>query len=201
MKRKELILATKNKHKVEELSSILSPLSSDWKIVTLEDLDFNEDIEEDGLTFKENALIKARVISKKYNMPTVADDSGLEVDYLNGLPGIKSARFVSPDATFKERNDRILQLLIDVPEEKRTARFICVAALVWPDGREEIFKGVCEGIISHEAKGTEGFGYDPIFHIPYRGKSMAEISPADKNKISHRGLAFKKLLFFLDSIA
>jgi XTP/dITP diphosphohydrolase len=200
MEKKELILATKNKHKIKELSSILAPVTSKWKIITLEDIDFHDDIEENGLTFKENALIKARTISKKYNRLTVADDSGLEVDYLNGLPGIKSARFVSPDATFKERNDRILELLSEVPVEKRSARFICVAALLWPDGREETFKGVCEGRIAFEAKGTEGFGYDPIFHIPSRGKSMAEVLPEEKNKISHRALAFKKLVFFLDSI-
>jgi len=197
IEKRELVIATRNRHKIKELSSILSPLYEGWKLLTLEDTGFYEEIEEGGDTYRENALLKARIVSERCNKLTAADDSGLEIDYLKGLPGVKSARFISSSASFEERNTKVLEMLSGVPEEKRTARFICVAAMVWPGGKEEVFQGVCEGQIAFKPGGKGGFGYDPVFYIPSLNKTMAEVPPETKNLISHRAIAFKKLVVFL----
>ena len=192
--KKELLLATKNKHKLEELSYILAPL--DWDVRTYDDEEYPE-VPETGNTFDENSWIKARALVDYTGKLCVADDSGLEIDALDGMPGVMSARFGGPGATYGEKNLKVLSLMKDVPEEKRTARFICVASLVWPDRRTEFFRGVCEGRIAFSPSGNNGFGYDPIFYIPSMKSTMAELSPDVKNRISHRAQAFTKLADFL----
>jgi len=191
---KELLLATKNRHKLEELSHILAPL--DWDVRTCDDEDY-PDVSETGNTFDENSWIKARALTEHTGILSVADDSGLEIDALNGMPGVMSARFGGPGATYEEKNLKVLSMMKDVPEEKRTARFICVATLVWPDRRTEFFRGICEGMIAFSPSGNNGFGYDPIFYIPSMSSTMAGLLPDVKNRISHRAIAFKKLADFL----
>jgi len=195
MSKKQLLLATKNRHKLEELSHILAPL--DWEVLTCESIGDYPDVAETGNTFDENSWIKARAMVEHTGKLSVADDSGLEIDAMDGLPGVMSARFGGVGATYGEKNLKVLSKMKDVPEEKRTARFICVASLVWPDGRTEFFRGICEGLIATSPSGNNGFGYDPIFYIPSMKATMAELSPSIKNQISHRAIAFKKLADFL----
>jgi XTP/dITP diphosphohydrolase len=195
--KKKLLIATKNEHKIKELYEIMG--YSDWNLLTCNDFPDYPDIEETGNTFEENALLKAKTMAEFTGELTVADDSGLEIDYLDGLPGIMSARFAGTGAGFSERNKKVLGLLENVPYEKRTARFVCVAALAWPSGRYEYFKGICEGLINFAPQGENGFGYDPIFFIPSMNCTMAELSADIKNAISHRGLAFKKLIAFFNN--
>jgi XTP/dITP diphosphohydrolase len=192
--KKQLLLATKNRHKLEELSHILAPL--DWEVLTYEKEDY-PDVPETGKTFDENSWIKARAMVEYTGKLCVADDSGLEIDALNGMPGVMSARFGGEGAGYGEKNSKVLSMMKDVPEEKRTARFICVASLVWPDRRTEFFRGICEGMIACSPSGNNGFGYDPIFYIPSMKSTMAELLPDIKNQISHRAIAFKKLADFL----
>ena len=194
MLKKQLFLATKNRHKLEELSHILAPL--DWKVLTCDQEDY-PDVEETGYTFEENSWIKARAMVEYTGKLCVADDSGLEIDALNGMPGVMSARFGGEGATYEEKNSKVLSMMKDVPEEKRTARFICVASLVWPDKRTEFFRGICEGMIAFSPSGNNGFGYDPIFYIPSMKSTMAELLPDIKNRISHRAIAFNRLADFL----
>ncbi|HPZ09065.1 MAG TPA: RdgB/HAM1 family non-canonical purine NTP pyrophosphatase [Candidatus Eremiobacteraeota bacterium] len=195
MLKKKLLLATKNKHKLEELLYILKPINRE--IITCHNIGDYPDIEETGTTFEENAWIKAKVLADFTGLLTVADDSGLEIDFLEGWPGIASARFAGPQAGFVEKNLTILNLMEGVPKEARTARFVCVAALVRRDCRTEFFKGICDGFITSSPSGIYGFGYDPIFYIPSLKATMAELSFEVKNQISHRALAFKKLTSFL----
>lgn len=197
---KKLIIASKNKGKINEFKEILN----DFNVVSMYDENINIDIEETGSTFEENAIIKANAIYELTNECSVADDSGLEIDYLNGKPGVYSARFVSREATDEDRNNKILELLKGVPKEKRTARFVCVIAVKYS---EDIFftsKGICEGIIGEKAVGENGFGYDPLFYIPEFNMTTAQMSSYEKNKISHRGKAlhlmvenFKKYIYNL----
>lgn len=194
--KKKLLIATKNEHKIKELHEIID--SPEIELMTCNDFPDYPDIEETGNTFEENALIKARSMAELTGMITAADDSGLEIDFLGGLPGVISARFAGPGAGFSERNKKVLGLLENVPYEKRTARFVCVAALAWPSGKYELFKGVCEGMINFVPSGENGFGYDPIFFIPSMNCTMAELSSDVKNSISHRGLAFEKLIKFFN---
>lgn len=166
----------------------------------MKEMGITANIEEDGTTFEENSLIKARAISKLTGLPALADDSGLEVDYLNGEPGIYSARYLGRDTDYDYKNNYIINKLSDAKEGERSARFVCVISLVLPDGREFVERGVVEGLIGYEQKGENGFGYDPIFYLPEYGKTSAELSPEEKNKISHRGKALsamKKLIMDL----
>lgn len=165
----------------------------DFEIVSMKEAGLKLDIEENGTTFEENAIIKARAVCEATGEPALADDSGLEIDYLNKEPGVYSARYAGVDTPYEIKNQMLMDRLEGVPDEKRTARFVCVIAAVFPDGRVITQTGTMEGIIAHEAKGENGFGYDPIFFLPAYGCTSAELSPEDKNAISHRGVALRKM--------
>lgn len=181
-------LASRNKGKRKELVEILAPLG-----VELEPLpeDFPE-IEENGTTFEENAKSKARAVCQALGAPAIADDSGLEVEALNGEPGVYSARWAG-DVTDHERNQLLLERMKDIPKNERTAKFVCVAACVFPDGKELAIRGECRGTILNEEHGEGGFGYDPIFCVPEYGSTFAELDSGVKNAISHRARAFTAL--------
>ena len=186
---KELILASNNAHKVEEIKSILD----DYKILTLKDIVYYEDIIEDGTTFEENALIKARTIAKYSGKAAIADDSGLSVALLDGRPGVYSARYS------KEQSDEknIEKVLEELNGEKSKAKFVSVIALVRPDGSEITFRGECHGEIIFEKRGSNGFGYDPVFYVPSLEKTFAELTPEQKNSISHRKESLEKFSKYL----
>ena len=189
----KIVLASNNKGKVREFGEMLSTLNME----VVPQATFNiEDADETGLTFVENAIIKARHASAIAGLPAIADDSGLEVDFLNGAPGIYSARYSGEGATDEKNLLKLLEALKDVPEEKRTARFQCV--LVYMRHAEDptplICQGTWEGIITTEPQGENGFGYDPIFYVPSHNCSSAQLAAEEKNKLSHRGQALKKLL-------
>ncbi len=199
----KILLASRNKNKIKELETLLCQNSSkDITVVSLDDIGFYDEIEETGSTFEENALIKSRVGSG-LGYITVSDDSGLEVDYLNGAPGVYSARYSGEGADDAKNNAKLLTELEGVPQEKRTARFVSCVVCTFPDGRDPIkVFGSCEGIIMNEAHGSGGFGYDPLFYCPEFLKTFGELSPEEKNSISHRGRAmrafaqeFKKINF------
>lgn len=184
----KIIFATTNKGKLKEIRAVLGDM---FEIISLEDANIDIKIDENGKTFEENALIKAKTIMNATGKIVLADDSGLEVDYMNKEPGIYSARFMGENTSYDIKNNEILKRLEGVPEEKRTARFVCVIACAFPDGRELTSRATIEGIIGYEIKGENGFGYDPIFYVPEYGKTTAELSMEEKNKISHRGKALK----------
>ncbi|MBP3707661.1 MAG: RdgB/HAM1 family non-canonical purine NTP pyrophosphatase [Clostridia bacterium] len=191
---KNIILASNNKHKIQEIKAKLRVLNID--VLSQSESGCNIDVEENGTTFAENAAIKAKALYEILKKPVIADDSGLEVDYLDGAPGVYSARFCGPDATDKDKYNKILELLKDVNDiKKRAARFKCVICYIDEQGKEHFFEGVCEGRISFEPKGDSNFGYDPIFLVGDR--TFAEMSEEEKNKISHRGLAIDKLFKYL----
>ena len=187
----KIVFATTNAGKIKEIKEILADF--DVEVVSINEMNITTDVEENGTTFEENSLIKARAISKLTGLPALADDSGLEVDYLNGEPGIYSARYLGRDTDYDYKNNYIIEKLKDAKDEERSARFVCVISLVLPDGREFVKKGVMEGKIGYEIKGENGFGYDPIFYLPQYGKTSAEISAEEKNKISHRGKALREM--------
>lgn len=186
-----IIFATKNKGKIREINAILADM--DVNVVSMEDAGIHIDMVEDGTTFEENAMKKAVEIMEASGKITLADDSGLEIDYLDKAPGVYSARFLGEDTPYPEKFKVILEKLKDVPEEKRTARFVSCIAAAFPDGRKLLSYDTVEGRIAYEAKGENGFGYDPIFYVPEKGKHMAELSPEEKNAISHRGKALRKM--------
>lgn len=187
----KILLATANRGKIKEIKHILEGL--DIEIVTLDDYPGLRLPPEDGSTFRENALVKARAAASETGVAALADDSGLEVDFLGGLPGIRSARYAGDGASDRDNWLKLLKELEGVGREKRRARFRCAVALVWPDGAEEVFEGSFEGVISEEPKGTHGFGYDPVFFIPGMKKTAAELTPDEKNSVSHRAKALEKL--------
>ena len=186
---KKLIFATGNENKVKEIRMILGDL--DYEILSMKEAGIDADIVEDGKTFEENAIIKATAISKLSGCLVLADDSGLEVDYMDKMPGIYSARWMGEDTSYRIKNKAIIDKLEGVPDEKRTARFVCAIAAAFPDGRVVTKRGTIEGIIGYEERGENGFGYDPIFFLPEYGKTTAELSPEEKNQISHRGRALE----------
>ena len=186
-----MIVATRNEGKIREIRMGLKGLG--LQIHALNDFSGITEIEEDGESFAENALKKARFYSRYFGKLTIADDSGLEVDGLNRLPGIYSARYAGERASSQENNRKLLRELEGVPISKRGARFKCILAVVSPDGREVIAEGSCRGRIAFREKGKRGFGYDPLFVLPKSRKTMAELSLEEKNRISHRGKALKKL--------
>ena len=195
MKKTRIIFATGNEHKLQEIRQILS--HSGLEIVSMKEAGLDLDIVENGKTFEENALIKARTVCEASGETAMADDSGLEVDYLNKEPGIYSARYLGEDTPHEKKNADIIRRLEGVPDEKRTARFVCAVACVFPDGRSLTVRETMEGRIAHESRGTNGFGYDPIFYMEENGCTNGELSPERKNEISHRGKALramKKLL-------
>lgn len=185
-----VVLATKNRGKIEEFTYLLRGVFE--KILTLNDLGSVPDIVEDGNTFRENALKKARFISSLTQRPALADDSGLEVDALEGRPGIFSSRYAGEGVQDKERINKLLDELRG--HSNRKGRFVCSLALVSPDGKEVVVEGMCEGIIIDEPRGKGGFGYDPIFFIPGMNRTFAELSSEEKNKISHRARAVRALI-------
>ena len=188
----KLVLASQNKHKAYEIENILG---DGFSIITMDETDARGiDINEDGETFEENALIKARTVAEITKLPTIADDSGICVDILDGKPGVRTARYAGENATDDENIDKLLSVLEGVPKEKRTAHFACSIAVVFPDGTERTFYGECQGSILTERHGANGFGYDPIFYVPEYDMSMAEISPETKNKISHRSRALAEMM-------
>lgn len=187
----KIVFATTNEGKVKEIKEILAGFPIE--IVSMKEMNITADIEENGATFEENSLIKAREVSKLTGLPAMADDSGLEVDYLNGEPGIYSARYLGRDTDYNYKNNYIIEKLKNAKDEERSARFVCVISLVLPDGREFIKKGVMEGRIAYEIKGENGFGYDPVFYLPEYGMTSAELSGEEKNKISHRGKALRAM--------
>ena len=187
-----IILTTNNKSKVKEISEMMS--GSDITFVSLADAGINVEVEETGTTFEENALLKAREICKLSGKPTISDDSGLEIDALDGAPGIYSSRFMGEDTSYDIKNNALIEKLENVADPDRTARFRCCMALVLPDGREFVTEGAMEGIIAIEPKGINGFGYDPILFIPEYNRTSAELSSEEKNNISHRGEALRKMI-------
>tara|TARA_B100000029_G_scaffold399561_1_gene398305 strand:- start:626 stop:1171 length:546 start_codon:yes stop_codon:yes gene_type:complete len=174
--------------------------NSKLEITTPMEQGIHLEVQESGKTFRDNAILKAEAFSSVSGLMSLSDDSGLEVDILNGEPGVMSARYAGPNASDKDRIDYLLEKLRGVPFDRRKARFRCVMAVAAPGGKVEIFEGVCEGIISEEPKGPGGFGYDPIFYIPSLEVSMAQLSMESKNDISHRGIASRKVRDYLASI-
>jgi len=195
---RKFIVATKNKGKIKEIEKILVGLPLD--VISMEQVGIYSDIEESGSTFEENALIKAQELHKLTGEMVMADDSGLEVDYLNGAPGVYSARFAGERATDEDRNCKLLNLLDGVPFEKRKARFVCAIAVVLPDGKSFIEKGICDGYIALTPQGSNGFGYDPLFYIPEYDMTMAQLDPDIKNRISHRAKALRAMVEKLKKI-
>ena len=188
---KKIIFATGNADKMKEIREILADL--DAEILSMKEAGIQADIVEDGKTFEENAVIKATAISKLTGEIVLADDSGLEIDYLNKEPGVYSARHMGEHTDYHTKNASLIKRLEGVPDEKRTARFVCAIAAAFPDGRVETVRGTMEGRIGYEEKGENGFGYDPIFFLPEYGCTSAELSMEEKNKISHRGKALQAI--------
>ena len=191
-----MIFAKVNENNMKEIREILGALP--LEILSMKEAGVSADIVEDGKTFEENALIKARAICKLAGEMVLADDSGLEIDYLNKEPGIYSARYMGEDTSYHIKNKSLIDRLEGVPDEKRTARFVCAIAAVFPDGKELVVRGTVEGIIGYEEKGENGFGYDPIFYLPERGCTTAELPPEEKNSISHRGNALRLMKELLE---
>lgn len=192
---KKIILASNNINKLKELKEKLKPFKIN--VISQKEAGYDIEIEETGTTFTENAVLKADSIYKISNLPVVADDSGLEIDALDGKPGVYSHRFAGENATDNERIDKVLNLMKNVPEEKRTARFKTVLCYINDNGEKHIFEGKAEGKIGFEPRGNNGFGYDPIFI--YNGKNtFAELTQEEKNKISHRGKATEQFIKFLN---
>lgn len=189
--KQRLIFATGNQDKMREIREILG--DKDYEILSMKEAGIDLDIIEDGSTFEENAMIKAKAVMETTGALTLADDSGLEIDAFGGGPGIYSARYLGTDTSYIEKNKVILEKLKDIPEEKRTARFVCAIAAAFPNGQTLTTRGTMEGIMGYEAKGENGFGYDPIFYLPQLEKYSAELSRDEKNSLSHRGEALRKM--------
>ena len=194
----KIIFATGNEHKMIEIRAILSDLGVE--ILSQKEAGIKADVVEDGMTFEENAMIKATEIAKiAHEMPeyaqavVLADDSGLEIDYLNKEPGIYSARYMGEDTSYHIKNANLIERLEGVPDEKRTARFVCAIAAAFPDGTMKTVRAAMEGRIGYKESGENGFGYDPIFYLPEYGCTSAELSMEEKNKISHRGKALRAI--------
>ncbi|MDD7220568.1 MAG: XTP/dITP diphosphatase [Clostridia bacterium] len=188
---KKIIFATGNKDKMREIREILADM--DVQVVSMKEAGIQADIVENGSTFEENAIIKAKTICEMTGEITLADDSGLEIDYLNKEPGIYSARYMGEDTSYHIKNANLIKRLEGVPDEKRTARFVCAVAAAFPDGRVETVRGTMEGRIGYEEKGENGFGYDPIFYLPEYGCTSAQLPREEKNRISHRGKALRAI--------
>lgn len=186
-----IIFATGNEDKMREIRAILADLG--MEILSMKEAGIKSDIVEDGATFEENAEIKARAIAGRCRDIVLADDSGLEIDALDGEPGIYSARYMGEDTSYRVKNKNLIDRLEGIPDEERTARFVCAIAAVFPDGSSEVVRGTIEGRIGYEERGRNGFGYDPIFIAPEYGCTTAELSEEQKNRISHRGKALEMM--------
>ena len=187
----KIIFATGNEGKMKEIRMIIADM--DVEVQSMKEAGICADIQEDGTTFEENACIKAKTIAKYTDAIVLADDSGLEIDYLNGEPGIYSARYMGEDTSYRIKNQNLIDRLAGVPDEKRTARFVCAISAVFPDGTCITTKGVMEGRIGYKESGDNGFGYDPIFILPEYGCTTADLDPDTKNKESHRGKALRAM--------
>ncbi len=200
-----IIFATGNAGKIREIKMILENLKVNGEaaeVISMKEAGILVEVEEDGKSFVENAVIKAKAVAKEAQGAIVmADDSGLEIDYLNKEPGIYSARYMGENTSYHVKNKKLIERLLGVPEEKRSARFVCAIACVLPDGRVLTEEAAVEGRIGHEERGENGFGYDPIFMIPAYGKSTAELSEAEKNEISHRGRALRAMRVQLENLS
>ncbi|MGI6072167.1 MAG: RdgB/HAM1 family non-canonical purine NTP pyrophosphatase [Lachnospiraceae bacterium] len=198
----EIIMATSNANKIREIREILD--GTDIRVYSLTDIGIEADIDESGETFEENAVIKAEAIrkliaDKRNEAIVVADDSGLEIDYLGGEPGVHSARYME-EFPYTVRNQNLIDRLQGVPDEERTARFVCAMAIARPCGETLVFRGEFQGMIAHEPAGENGFGYDPILYLPERGCTSAQLSPEEKNAISHRGIVLRTVISELKKI-
>jgi len=191
VEKEEVVIATRNSGKLREIQAILAPLG--LKILSLRDFPRIPEIIEDGQTFEENAVKKAAAVSRQTGRMAIADDSGLAVDALQGRPGVFSSRYAGEKATDAERYQKLLKEMAGTPLGKRGATFMCAMAVAAPDGKAETVVGQCRGEIAFAPKGSHGFGYDPVFYLSERGKTMAELEPEVKNRISHRALALEKL--------
>ncbi len=195
-----IVFATGNKNKMTEIKEILGDYG--FEILSMKDLGLSSHAEENGTSFSENALIKARDIAsqcKDKETIVIADDSGLEIDALGGEPGIYSSRYLGEDTSYHIKNAELIKRLDGIPPVNRTARFKCAIAAVFPDGEEIVTQGKIEGRIGYEERGSNGFGYDPIFYLPDMSKSTAEIDPDEKNSISHRGIALRAMKIKIDN--
>lgn len=188
---KKIIFATTNKNKIREVNMMMEGF--DVELVPMSEMGIDVDIEETGTTFEENAIIKAKAISDLTGEIALADDSGLEVDYLDGAPGVYSSRFLGEDTPYEIKNDYIIEKLKDAKGDERSARFACAMAMVFPDGDVETCYGTIEGLIGYEQRGTNGFGYDPIVYVPEYEMTTGEMTPELKNSISHRGKALEQM--------
>lgn len=195
---KKLIIATKNKGKAKEFVELFAPLG--YEVLTMLDLEDAIEVEETGNTFEENAILKAEALSKQYNTMAISDDSGLMIDALDGRPGVYSARYAGAEKSDEANIDKVLEELQGVSGEKRTARFYCALAVALPGQETKTVSGTVEGMILPEREGDNGFGYDPIFYVSTLGKSMAQLESEEKNAISHRGNALRKLKEILPQI-
>lgn len=196
---KKLVIASGNAGKVREFKEILK----DWEITSMKEEGVFAEVDETGVTFEENAEIKARALANRLKAAgidaiAIADDSGMEVDAFDGGPGVYSARYLGEQTPYEEKNRIILEKLKDVPEEKRGARYVCAIAAAWPDGKARATQASCDGRIAEESRGAGGFGYDPIFYVSELAKNMAELTPDEKNQISHRGKALEKMMKILE---
>ena len=187
----KIIFATGNEGKMKEIREILA--DPHVEILSMKEAGITAEIEENGTSFEENAVIKAKAVMELCHEIVLADDSGLEIDYLNKEPGISSARYMGEDTSYRIKNQNLIDRLEGVPDEERTARFVCVIAAAFPDGEVLTARGTIEGRIGYEEKGENGFGYDPIFYVPEYGCSTAQLSPEVKNQISHRGKALREM--------
>ena len=187
----KIIFATGNEGKMKEIREILA--DPHVEILAMKEAGITAEIEENGTSFEENAVIKAKAVMELCHEIVLADDSGLEIDYLNKEPGIYSARYMGEDTSYRIKNQNLIDRLEGVPDEERTARFVCVIAAAFPDGEVLTARGTIEGRIGYEEKGENGFGYDPIFYVPEYGCSTAQLSPEVKNQISHRGKALREM--------
>ncbi|MBQ6160633.1 MAG: RdgB/HAM1 family non-canonical purine NTP pyrophosphatase [Oscillospiraceae bacterium] len=193
----KVVLASRNRHKLEEIQNILARY--DMELVLQSDLGLDIDVEENGTSFEENSELKARAVMEASGLPAIADDSGLCVDALGGAPGIYSARYGAPDCvTDWDRLCFLLRNLKGIRSEERTARFVCVITLLYPDGRKLVARGTCEGMIAYEPSGEDGFGYDPVFYLPTHGCTFAQMGQERKNQISHRANALNRLCQMLE---
>lgn len=194
----KIIVATANSGKIREIQALLREL--DIELISLLDMPTPPQIEESGTTFEENALKKAQTLATATGMVALADDSGLCVDALGGRPGVHSARYGGLDASDEQKCLLLLEQLRGIPDHLRSAQFVCVMALVTPEGDEYIFRGECKGFITHQLRGNQGFGYDPIFYYPGEGRTFAEMDSVSKNRVSHRGRALERVVRFLRSL-
>lgn len=188
---KKIIFATGNENKMKEIRQIMADM--DVEILSMKQAGISADIVEDGTTFEENAVIKAKAIAEMTKEIVLADDSGLEIDYLNKEPGVYSARYMGEDTSYHIKNQNLIERLKDAKDEERSARFVCAIAAAFPDGEVLTTIGTIEGRIGYEEKGENGFGYDPIFYVPEFGCTTAELSEEEKNKVSHRGNALRAM--------